>query len=145
MSLMTLQQSLETLANQNGGELTPAAVVDYARPKSSPIHDRFTWNDKVAGEKFRILEAAMLIRSVRISFEQDDGAKSAPMRAWVNIREKYDEPGTYMPIQRALSSTETSDLILTQAKREADSFRQKYASLAAARKVVEAIGQFVEA
>jgi hypothetical protein len=145
MSLMTLQQSLETLANENRGELTPATVVEYARPKASPIHDRFTWNDKVAGEKFRLVEAAMLIRSVRVSFEQNDGTKSVPMRAWVNVREQYGEPGAYVPIQRALTSTETTDMILTQAKREADAFRQKYAGLEAARKVVEAIGSFVEA
>lgn len=35
-------------------------------------------------------------------------------------------------------------MIIHQAKRDAESFRQKYASLSAARRVVEAIGQFVE-
>lgn len=144
MSLITLQQSLESLANQNGGELTPSAVVDYARPKTSPIHDRFTWNDKEAGEKFRLMEAAMMIRSVRISFEDDGGNATAPVRAWVNIRERHDEPGVYIPIQKALTSSETSSMILDQAKREADAFRQKYASLSAARKLVEAIGEFVQ-
>lgn len=143
MSLMTLQQSLEALAERNGGELTAAAVVDYARPKTSPIHDRFTWDNKVAGDKYRLLEAAMLIRSVRISFEDNAGEVAPPVRAFVNIRENPKEPGAYIPIQRALSCAETSAAMLESAKREADSFRRKYASLEQARRVVEAIGEFV--
>lgn len=144
MSLITLQQSLEAVAQRNGGYLTPSAVVAYAKPKSSPIHDRFTWDDKEAGEKFRLFEAACLIRSVRISYEKDNGEPSAPVRAWVNIREKNDEPGVYIPIQRALSSAETRDAILEDAKRDAEAFRKKYAGLQAAKKIVEAIGEFVE-
>jgi hypothetical protein len=143
MSLLTLQQSLSAVAESQGGELTPAAVLDYARPKASPIHDRFTWDNKLAGEKFRLIEAAMLIRSVRVSFEQADGTPSAPVRAWINQRESYHETGVYVPIQRVLASPEASQELLNNARRDAESFRRKYATLEAASRVVEAIGEFV--
>ena len=143
MSLMTLQQSLATVAEQHGGELTPAAVLDYARPKSSPIHNRFTWDNKVAGEKYRLIEAAVLIRSVRVTFDQPDGTPSAPVRAWINQREEYREPGVYLPVARVLAMPDAAEELLANARRDAEAFRRKYATLEAASRVVAAIGEFV--
>lgn len=44
------------------GELTPQLVVDEARPKDAPLHDRFEWDNKVAGEAYRRVQAQQLIR-----------------------------------------------------------------------------------
>ena len=38
---------------QRDGKLTPAAVVDSARPEESVLHEDFEWRDDVAAEKYR--------------------------------------------------------------------------------------------
>jgi len=53
---------------QAHGELTPQIVVDEARPEGSPLHSRFDWNDQIAGEKYRLVQAQQLIRAVRIEY-----------------------------------------------------------------------------
>jgi len=39
-----------------------SVIVEEAKPKSSPIHDEFTWNDKEAGHQYRLGQARQLIR-----------------------------------------------------------------------------------
>ena len=55
------------------GELTPGLVVDTARPEDSPLHSHFEWDDGIAGEKYRQVQAAAMIRSVHVRFEKPDG------------------------------------------------------------------------
>jgi hypothetical protein len=63
---MTPEQREFILALDQDGTLTPDAVLEAARPKGSPIHDLFTWDDKVAGARYRIEEARTVIRRVRV-------------------------------------------------------------------------------
>jgi hypothetical protein len=49
-----------------GGRITPKAVVDAARPEDSPLHSEFTWDDSVAGEKWRLQQARHLILRIRV-------------------------------------------------------------------------------
>lgn len=61
----------ETLV-QLGAFSTPVPKEDFlkaARPKSHPLHDEFEWDDAIAGERFRLLQAVMLIRRVRFEIK----------------------------------------------------------------------------
>jgi len=51
---------------EKSGRITAHAVLDAARPASSPIHDCFDWNDSEAAEKWRLEQARELIRRVKI-------------------------------------------------------------------------------
>ena len=51
---------------EKAGRITAPAVLDAARPASSPIHDCFDWNDSEAAEKWRLEQARELIRRVKI-------------------------------------------------------------------------------
>jgi hypothetical protein len=46
------------------GKLTPDAVVERAKLKTSPLHEEFEWDDTKAGHKWRINQARSLIRTV---------------------------------------------------------------------------------
>ena len=48
------------------GKLTPAAVVDSARPEESVLHEDFEWRDDVAAEKYRQGQARQMVGAVRI-------------------------------------------------------------------------------
>ena len=43
------------------GVLTDEVVVEDARPRSSPLHDHFTWDDTKAGVILRLQQARELI------------------------------------------------------------------------------------
>ena len=57
-----LDKFLIDLYYKQGGILTPEIVVDAARPATSPIHDRFEWDDLEAAERFRLRQAQQLLK-----------------------------------------------------------------------------------
>lgn len=57
---------LELLATENGGRLTPELVLSDAVDPSSPLHDRFEWDDAKAAAEHRLDQARALIRGVRV-------------------------------------------------------------------------------
>ena len=59
-----IEQTLMKLAAK--GTVTPSAVVESARKKTSPLHECFEWDDIKAGEKFRLTQARQMIRSVQL-------------------------------------------------------------------------------
>ena len=55
---------LERLAKSKGEELEPEEVVEAARPKSSPLHDFFIWDDDRAAVLWRREQARRLIGAI---------------------------------------------------------------------------------
>jgi len=51
------------------GKVETTALVDAARPKDSPAHEAFTWDNRTAADRFRELEARKWIRVVHIQRE----------------------------------------------------------------------------
>lgn len=76
---MTQLEALKEIAKRDGGFLRPQAVVDAARPKSSPLHNAFTWNDGEAARRYRLLQAQNLIRSFKITTERDGEEVTTPV------------------------------------------------------------------
>jgi hypothetical protein len=48
--------------DERDGSITPEAVVAAARPKNSPLHQLFDWDNEVAGDKWRNHQARILIK-----------------------------------------------------------------------------------
>ncbi len=46
--------------------LTTGNLVEASRPKTAPLHNEFEWNNKIAAEKYREVQAGYIIRSVAI-------------------------------------------------------------------------------
>ena len=59
-------EELARISDSQGGELTPAAVVEAATPEASPLHPAFTWDDSQAAVEYRLQQARHLIRSIEI-------------------------------------------------------------------------------
>lgn len=79
MKRADLSGELERIRLDNGGRLTPDAVVAVAQDKKSPLHAAFTWDNDKAGHEYRLWQARQLIKSVTISHDC-----VAP--AYVNVR-----------------------------------------------------------
>lgn len=111
------------------GELTPAAVVDASRPSDAPLHDRFEWDDSVAGERYREVQAAEIIRSVHVTLVTDTERGPVRVRRFLATPqlESVDEPSTpwnYVPIEHL--GADATAAILRQMEKDVAALRRKY-------------------
>ena len=127
-----LRDILTTIYQQRG-ELTPANVVAEARDEAHPLHHRFEWDDTIAGEKYREIQAGALIRSVKITYTAKSGEQS--VRGFLPIvREENAEVAapttTYKPTEEVVADPFTRELVLREFKREWQRFQERYKHLA---------------
>lgn len=114
------------------GQLTPQDVVDDARPDESPLHHRFEWDDEVAGEAYRRVQAQQLIRSVKISFPESAPApERRSVRAFSSIRNGGDDAASegYAPTEEVVATDFGRKVLLRDLEREIASLKRKYGHL----------------
>jgi len=51
--------------------ITASELIEMARPKDSPFHDLFEWDNKKAAHEFRLMQARNLIRTVNVFIDKD--------------------------------------------------------------------------
>lgn len=107
--------------------LTPALLVDVARPPEHPLHDRFEWDDSIAGERYRQVQAAELIRSVKISYALSPGAEPHSVRAFHSV--PRPEGRSYEPIESIADNDFTRQLVIRTAEREWRAMKKRYGHL----------------
>lgn len=120
------QQLLDIRAAR--GQLTPEDVVDVARDEAHPLHSRFEWDDQIAGEAYRRIQAAELIRSVKVVYSESPEGDERSVRGWSVVPDAPDRRG-YVPTEEALEDPFTAKLLLRQAERELKAFKKKYGHL----------------
>lgn len=122
-----LRDQLEAVRIEYGA-LTPPNTVAAARPEDAPLHPRFTWDDSVAGERWREVEARELIRSVLVTYKETDRGKSS-VRGYVSVPKSETTARQYVPTEEALLDPLTRELVLLDARRELRAFRVRYGHL----------------
>jgi hypothetical protein len=96
---MSAQKHLQEIYNING-TLTPDLVLHEASQETHPLHRYFEWDDSQAAAKFRLVQAAELIRSVKITIERSPASEPLRVRAWVSKADLVqDGPGEYLPVE----------------------------------------------
>ena len=68
---------------EDKGELTAKGVVDKARDPKSALHSQFEWDDSVAGEKYREVQAYKLINRYQIKVVRTGQDIPIPMKAFM--------------------------------------------------------------
>jgi hypothetical protein len=131
-------ERLEQIRRRNRGRLEPEGVVADARPKSSPLHVIFEWDDTAAAAQYRIVQARLLIRSIEVvRIESIDCPQNT--RAFVSILQRGDEMRSYISTRDAMYDVEYRAQVLEDAKAELIRFKQKYAGLIELAEVIAAI------
>ena len=121
-------ETLEKLA-QNG-ELTSSSFLDASRPEESPTHNLFEWDDSIAAERYRLQQATVAINSIEVQIINEANATVMPQAAFVNVISKApSRPGSFAPIEIALSDENMRSTLLLNALNELKSFRRKYNQL----------------
>lgn len=120
-----LRTQLQTLYDQHG-ELSPDLVVSAASPKEHPLHAYFEWDNKVAGPKYRLLQAEDLIRSIKVTYKDRHGA-SQSVRWWHPVR--TDTPSVYDPLDVISENEISMSVLLRQAERDWKLMKRRYGHL----------------
>lgn len=118
---------LESIEKREG-MITPELFLEESRPEDSPTHNCFEWDDTVAAERFRRSQAYHTIKDLEVVVLNAED--SIPTKAFVNTVEIHpNERGVFKSINIALSSVDSRDIVIQNAKREMEMFKKKYAEL----------------
>jgi hypothetical protein len=130
---------LDTLRPDDSWPTAPE-VVDAARPKSSPLHTFFEWNNKIAGEKFREEQARYMLRSIHVLVEHSNTPNQERYtRAFLPIRGEEKPREMYVPFAEVMSREDFRAQAVKRAGDEMLAFRRKYSDIKEFAAVFEAI------
>lgn len=126
---MTVIEELEQIRESNDGILYPQSVVDFARNEGTELHDKFEWDDTVAGENYRVWQARKIIRAVAILIPR----QNEPIQAYVSMvadryqgEEKQEKVGGYRCMVDVLSTPDLRERLLSEALAEFEMWERKY-------------------
>lgn len=111
----------ERLAATSEG-LTPDTLLEASRDDAAPLHGCFTWDDAVAGEAYRRIEARQIINALVITPETE---QKEPVRAFFRVQDAQ----TFEPTGVILREQDKRAALLATALRELSAFRRKYQQL----------------
>ena len=111
----------ERLAATSEG-LMPDTLLDASRDAAAPLHGCFTWDDAVAGEAYRRIEARQIINALII---EPDAERKEPVRAFFRVQDAR----TFEPTGVILREQDKRAAQLATALRELAAFRRKYQQL----------------
>lgn len=112
----------EELSNTIG--LTPKTLLDANRDEDTPLHDYFEWHDDVAAEKYRESQAQYIIRSIVIVPDEENKPK---VRAYGSV--VIGTKPVYEHVETIVKSTDLTQQMLENAKKELYAFQTKYNAL----------------
>lgn len=124
---MSVQEELERIRKHNCGLLRPEDVVRAAKPKSSPLHDRFDWNDGTAAHSWRLEQARHIIRVFVQIIDTSEG--SAESRMFVALSSDKSSGGGYRVLTDILGDSSLRKALLQDAYEDMRRFTQKYSAL----------------
>jgi len=118
------------------GRLVPDLVVQEAEPVDHPLHDRFEWDDTVAGPAYRRVQAHELIRSVRVVYRPaDDVSPDRTVRAFHAVRA---ESGGYVyeTAEEIAADPVAAVLLLRDMEREWQTLKRRFERFAEFREMI---------
>lgn len=106
-----------------GETATPQQIVDFARNNpESELHKCFDWDDEIAAEKWRKQQARIIVCNLVIEKREDD----VPTGNVYRVIQENREAKAYQPAVFILNKPEEYEMLLTQAKKELESFKNRY-------------------
>jgi hypothetical protein len=88
---------IRSICASNGDRFAPRQLVANARSKTSILHELFTWDDKKAGDRYRLIEAQELIRSINVTVIHEE----RPIKVNKYVHDAGADPGDpcYLPVE----------------------------------------------
>jgi len=118
------------------GTIRAHDVLEVARPKNSPIHHYFEWDDSKAAEKFRLHQASRMIQSLVVVVDDVETRKyTRPVKVeWAKEKRCVD-------VDVARQSKDIWDQVVARAMRDALLWRERYQNISQLKPISRAITQ----
>lgn len=108
-----------------GDEYSLSDVVKKAKDKNSEMHSIFEWDDSVAGEEYRKIQAGKMVRNLVI-VRNDETEEKTNVRYFVSTGKK---DSTYTPTRLVIRNQDAYEQLLERAYAELRAFKEKYSTL----------------
>ena len=130
---MITKKGVQDVVNQlylQTGHVKPSDLVEAARPKDSPAHNGFTWDNKKAGHEYRLMQARTWIRQVEVVYEdRKERFIHVPSFSVSDTGVLQAEEGYYKPISIIAEDKDEYSAALGQARARLSSAKEAYADL----------------
>lgn len=106
--------------------ITCENVVEKAKDETTELHKLFEWDNNIAGEKYRKIQANQIIQNIQVVVKKGD-EKNAPTlsKAFVTLKKNTE----FEPIEVVVNNPEKYNALLDRATRQLKTIREKYAEL----------------
>ena len=115
------------------GELSGESLLEAARAKDHPLHDRFNWNDSEAAERYRLQQAKQIIRSVKVRVltkDEDDQPQTTRVRAFVSTKGMTIHDTTrYAPVAQVVQDPDQREVLLRRFAEDFSAFKRRWRNL----------------
>lgn len=111
---------------------TPESVLEKAKDENTELHKCFEWDDTVAAEKYRLIQASQIIRTLVIKGTE---TTENPVRAF----QITSEPKVYAPTRVFLTDENEYATLLQRVTAELKQIRNRYNQISELESVFEAI------
>ncbi len=116
-----------------GNAFTARDIVEYARPKKSPLHKFFEWDDDKAADQYRLTQARTLIKCIVIKLE------GVEVREFQNVFVKAEDRRLYVQVDQARAAPELWQQVLESALAEATAWKRRYQHLSQLSPIIQSI------
>ena len=123
-----IEKELRALHSRDG-VLTCEAVLEAARPKNSPLHNYFTWEDSRAAERYRLIEAGRLIATVKIEYTPKKATQEVYTPAFIPTGTSSEGKKQYYPVEEVTKNDFLREKALSDARSEMENTRARYSHL----------------
>ena len=117
-----------------GNEASSQQIVDLARNESTELHKCFEWDDSVAAEKYRLVQARYVVHHLVI--EEQEVPEDRPE---IRFFYKTDLSESYKPTKTIVRQEDEYKKLLSQAWAELHAFKRKYSMLEELKDIFELI------
>ena len=140
----TAYESLEQIRAENDGVLTDDYIVERAKPKDSPLHVFFEWDNKKAAIEHRRAQARLLMRSFEVTYVESPELKTRAYEIMTRTPSGGEERTTYAATVEVMSAEDSRDKLIAEAIRMAMEFRRRFKHLHELDAILEAIEKTIE-
>ena len=129
-------QTVADEISEIGEDVTAEQIVDKARDEQTELHKCFTWDNDIAAEKYRIIEARQVVRHL-VREELPDAKNDTPP---TRVFYKTNNGEGYKHIERTIMKKEDEyQALLARAMMELRAFKAKYSMLEELREIFDLI------
>lgn len=108
-----------------GDEYSLSDVVKKAKDENSEMHSIFEWDDSIAGEEYRKIQAGKMVRNLVI-VRNDETEEKTNVRYFVSTGKR---DSTYTPTRLVIRNQDAYEQLLERAYAELRAFKEKYSTL----------------